>query len=393
MVGDGRFACAKNIPANEEVIIKVNTSDPLQVLFQIGVDELKKGNYAAAIDIFETLTKRTKSPRVQLELARALFLDRRYRAAEEVFQDVLRKPNIPWAVQENIRFYLEEIDSALGFIKFGFSLVSDSNPRNFTDSRQILIAGQPLKIIPPEDNKKIIGVRYSVNAARALTDTGSLMSYLNASYSDFEGALFDRWGADIGLFLSFRSLPRIKLRVGIEESFYSGDHLYEFPYIGFIFTPQPVYQFRLNSELKIGQLRVPNSSHYDATNISLTTKATKQVTNNIYTAGNVYLEKSVADEDAYSYYGGSLGLNLNFVLLQEWSLQPFSSLGRRIYEADDPFFGDTRRDTRKMLGITLKKNNLNFFGYTPEVGLSYEENTSNLAYYSYDKVGFVLSFN
>lgn len=393
VIKDGGFVYAANSVPKSEVSIITASADPLQILFDVGLNEVVEGNYSVAIAVFESLADKTQSPRVQLELARALFLDRRYRAAKKVFQSILQRPDIPWAVKENIRSYLDEINSALGFVKFGFSLVSDSNPRNFTDSRQVLIAGQPLKIIPPEDNKEIIGVRYSVSAAMAFTEVGSLMGYLNASYSDFEGAIFDRWSADIGLIMSVRSLPRLGLRIGIEESFYAEDHLYEFPYIGFIFTPQPAYQFRFNSELKIGQLRVPNASHYEATNISLTTKATKKATTNIYTSGDIYLEKFIADEDAYSYYGGSLGVSLNFVLLQGWGLKPFSSLGRRIYESDDPFFGETRHDTRKMLGITIKKSDWVFFGYTPEVGISYEENTSNLDYYSYDKLNITLKFN
>ncbi len=393
IVGGGGIVSAEQVPGGVAVTINRASIDPLQILFEIGLEELKKGNYASAANILESLAKKTKSPRVQLELARALFLDRRYKAARNVFEDVLQHPDIPWTVQENIHAYLELIDSALGYLKFGLSIVSDSNPRNFTDSRQVVIAGQPLTIIPPEDNNEIVGLRYSVSAAKAITESASLAGYMDGSFSDFSGSNFDRWGADFGLLMSPRSLPKMKYRVGLEESYYDNTHLYEFPYLGIRYTPQPLYQFLCNSELKIGRLGVPNAGYLDATNISLTTNVARQASSNIYTSGDLYLEKSIAGEEAYSYYGGALGFSLSFDFLQSWQVKPSTSLGKRLYEADDPFFGETRNDTRLMVGITLKKINLDIFGYTPEVGVSYEENTSNIEYYSYSKIGVIVKFD
>lgn len=393
LAGGGGFIYAAPVSTEKEVVISSSATDPLQVLFEIGITELNKGNYKSAIDIFASLTEKTNSPRVQLELARALFLDRRYRQAEQAFQAVLLLPDIPWTVQENIRLYLEEIDSALGYLKFGFSLVSDDNPRNFTDSRQVVIAGQLLNVIQPEDNKKIHGVRYSLRGAKAITENGSLMGYFDATYSDFEGSNFDRWGTDLGLFLALRSLPKLKLRVGLEESFYNDEHHYEFPYFGLRFTPKPVYQFSLNSEFKIGRLRVPRASYLDATNLTLTTKISKSTFDGkLYTSGDLYLEKSTAGEAAYSYHGGSAGISLSFAFLQGWQLKPYLSVGRRFYEATDPLWGESRRDTREVFGIALKITDLKVFGLTPEVGISYEENSSNIEFYSYDKGNLVLNF-
>jgi tetratricopeptide (TPR) repeat protein len=380
-------------PANTEVTVTTNINDPVEILFQIGLEELSRGNYVSAISIFETLVRQTDAPRIQLELARALFLDRRYQDSEQVFNEILRQPELPWTVQENIRAYLEAIDSAMGYIKFGFSLVSDSNPRNFTDSKQIKIAGQPLRIIPPEDNKEIRGVRYNVNGARVLTKTGWLAGYLNASYSDFEGSEFDRWSADLGFFLMTRKFPKTRLRVGLEESYYGGDHLYEFPYFGLIYTPDPVFQFRARTEFKIGQLRVPSADYLEATNLTVTTQATRPLTEEIQSSGELYLEKSIADEKAYSYYGGMIGLGFDFALFREWGLRPHASVGRRIYESEDPFFGDTRRETRTIFNVNINKDSFRVFGYVPEVEFRYDENHSNLDYYSYDKVLFLLNFN
>jgi hypothetical protein len=182
------------------------------------------------------------------------------------------------------------------------------------------------------------------------------------------------------------------LRVGLEESFYAGDHLYEFPYLGLIYNPDPVFRFRTSSELKVGQLRVPDAGQYDATNISLTMVTSRPITEDFRVSGDLYLEKSIADEKAYSYYGGMLGLGLGFALFQDWGFKPYASVGRRIYQADDPFFGDTRRDTRITAGIRLNKDSFKIFGFVPEVELRYDETRSNLDFYTFDKVVFLLNF-
>jgi hypothetical protein len=145
--------------------------------------------------------------------------------------------------------------------------------------------------------------------------------------------------------------------------------------------------------LKVGQLRVPDAGQYDATNISLTMNTTRPVTEEVRTSADLYLEQSLADEKAYSYYGGMLGLGLGFALFRDWDFKPYASVGRRIYQADDPFFGDTRRDTKLAAGMKLNKGSFKIFGYVPEVELRYDETWSNLDFYSFDKVVFLLNFN
>ena len=320
LVDSGR-SYAVPAPDDTEVTITTSISDPIEILFRIGLHETQQGNYPSAVKIFSSLAKESSNPRIQLELARALFLDRRYQESAEVFNAVLQEPDLPWTVQENIHAYLEAIDAALGYLRFGFSLITDNNPRNFTDSEQVKVAGQPLRVVEPDDNKEITGIRYTLNAARVLTKSGWLTGYLNAHYSDFPSSQFDRWTADLGLFLSMRTLPKIKLRAGLEESYYGGDHLYEFPYLGVIYTPDPVFQFRSNTELKVGQLRVPDAGQYDATNLSLTTVANRPLTDKVRVSGTLYLEKSIADEKAYAYYGGELGMTFGDIF--RLRLKPF----------------------------------------------------------------------
>ena len=386
----GRVALsATESKSSSEFTFTTQAEDPLQILFLLGLHELERGNYIAAVQVFKSLSTQTDSPRVKLELARALFLDLQYAAAKKLFEDVHSDPEIPYAVQESIQFYLDQIDIILGTVKFGLSVITDSNPRNFTSSRRIKIAGQTLTLVPPSDNKDVVGVRYHLTATKALTADGLLTGYLSTSYSDFPNTTFDTLHADLGTILSFKKNRVLRIRFGLEEALYAGDHLYDFPYVGFMLFPRPLHQFQIHGEFKVGKLKVAEASYLDALDFSFTTKLTRKLTEKSLAMVNLYLDHSIADEKAYSYHGGSIGTSLDLPIFEVWRLKPYVSIGRRLYKDDDPFFAKTRKDTRKTAGIVCKLANLSIFGLTPALGVTYEENSSNIDYFSYDKVGFV----
>ena len=300
---------------------------------------------------------------------------------------------MPWSVRQNIRLYLDAIEDALGTIRLNFSLVSDSNPRRFTDSRQVRIYGQLFTVVPPSDNKEIRGLRSSLFLAKDLTGDGFLAGYLNSAFTDFEQSQFDRWVTDMGLILTPRMATKLRWRAGLEESYYGGDHHYEFPYMAMAFVPKPANQFRLRSELKIGELRVPKSSHLDATNLSLKVSTHRPLQENKSLQFELYLEKSIADEKYYSYYGGAVGAELGIQFRESWEVHPYASVGRRVYESADLIFEQARSDVKSVLGIRVKNNGFDVAGFVPELVVQYDENSSNLAFYSYDKMSVSLNWS
>src|SRR5512135_3893637 len=65
-----------------------------QAHFLLGVEAMRAGNPMRAAAIFEQLLAATGSPRVKLELARALFLMRDYERSEQLFREVLALPEL-----------------------------------------------------------------------------------------------------------------------------------------------------------------------------------------------------------------------------------------------------------------------------------------------------------
>jgi len=359
-----------------------------QARFLLGVEAMRAGNPMRAATIFERLLADTGSPRVKLELARALFLMRDYERSEQLFREVLALPGLPWRVGENIRVYLDEIDMATGYVKFSVGMVSDSNPRNFTNSREVFIGGQALTVVPPEDNRRVVGARVSVRGYRPLDEARRTTTFFTASYADFPGYTFDRLDGDFGLAQGVPGLPWLTAKAGFEGARLDGHTLYRFPYVGTLAAMPPSDEYRLLGEFKFGRLQVPQMPHLDSHNLFLIGKLAYPPALGLAVSNEATLERAAASEAAYSYRGGSLGGTVIWPS-DTWDMRftLYGSAGIRKYEGIDPFFGDRRRDMRYTASLDILRPSLRIKGYRPEIGVVYERTESTLAYYSFSKLG------
>ena len=380
---------SKQYAEDTQATLAFASEDPYQVLFLIGLAQAEKGDYTSAISIFRSLFRSTRTRRVQLELARALFLDRQYKESKRLFLEVFENPNVPLSVRENIKLYLDEADAALGQLKFSFEIVADSNPAGFTDARKVTIAGQTLRIEDPPENDTVLGIKYDLAATKALTEDASITSYLKATFVDYEGGQFDRWRTDLGLSLAPRSTPRFRARMGYEQAVFDGSQLYAFPYATLIFIPDPLNQFRLNTELQYGQLDVKTADYLSAHRFIGNVNAKRQFSRDSWVAANVFVEHDDAKEDAYSYWGGGIGAELSIPMNDYWGAKLFGSLALRDYEDHDPLFGSSRRDQAYTAGISFFSRLMEILGREPEIGFRYEKRDSNQAFFEFDRVELI----
>lgn len=364
-----------------------------QARFLLGVEAMQAGNPMRAATIFEQLLAETGSPRVKLELARALYMLEDYERSEQLFREVLALPGLPWRVGENIRVYLDEIDMATGYIKFGVGLVSDSNPRNFTNSREVIIGGQTLQVVEPEDNREVYGVRLSVRGYRPLDEKRRTTAFFTASYSDFPAYTFDRLTGDVGLAQAVPGVPWLKAKAGFEGARLGGDTLYRFPYVGALAAMAPSEGYRLLGEFKFGRLQVPQSPNLDSHNLFLIGKLAYPPALGPALSNEATLERAEADAAFDSYRGGSLGGTVVWPS-DAWDTRftLYGSAGTRNYQGMDPFFGDRRRDTRYVLSLDLLRPSLRIRGYRPQIGVMYEKTESTLDFYSFSKLGLRFQF-
>ncbi len=364
-----------------------------QARFLHGVEALNAGDPMRAATIFERLLAETGSPRVKLELARALYLMQDYERSEQLFREVLALPELPWRVGENIRVYLDEIDMATGYVRFSVGMVSDSNPRNFTNSREVFIGGQTLRVVEPVDNDPVYGVRLSVRGYRPLDDNRRTTAFFTASYSDFPASPFDRLTGDAGLAQAVPGVPWLKAKAGFEGARLGGDTLYRFPYVGALAAMAPSEGSRLMGEFKFGRLQVPQSPNLDSHNLFLIGRLAYPPALGLAFSNEATLERAKASAAAYSYDGGSIGGTVVWPS-DTWDTRftLYGSAGIRNYQAMDPFFGDRRRDTRYVASLDLLRPSLRIGGYRPQIGVIYERTESTLDFYSFSKLGVRLQF-
>ena len=342
-------------------------------------------SYGPAIRVLRALLEQTQSPRVKLELARALFLNGEYREARELFNEVLADPDTPWRVRENIEAFTRQIDNTVGFRRFAVSVVHDSNPRNITSQREFTIGGFRLTYEPPADNKPVTGLRYFAQALQPIYPAAQLAGYITASYLDYPGVALDRANIDAGLSKGLG--PRAALKGGIEAGSFSNRWLYAFPYMSaeyaFLQTPRE----QLAGAVKLGYVRFPNYSYLNATYGSVALAGVRALSDAALLTARLTLEHADAYDHAYSYNGIAFAPGASYLLSAAPILLGGSiGLGRRDYAGADPFFGIVRVDRKTTLELRVQHKEWRWRGAKAALVFSVEDNRSNIDFYSYRKV-------
>ena len=365
--------------------------DPeLQRQFLEAAQLLQAGDYAAAERVFRALAERTNSPRVKLELARTLFLLNRYSESRALFREVQLEPDVPWRVRDNVDMFMQRIDDILGYVKFSVSLVSDSNPRNITSEREFTIFGVRLTFQPPEDNEKVTGLRYAVQAYQPLLPQSRLSAYFTGSYLDYPTAELDRLTVDGGI---AKELGEGGLRVkgGIEAGTFGDRRLYHFPYVGYL---QPLMRSALrnvNAEFRLGKVYYPHYDYLDAYYASGTLSVSQVLSQNAAVSLAGTLEDSRAYERPYSYEGYTIVPGVAWLLTEPALLfRAELAYGVRRYADIDPLFGERRRDERTRLDFSVRGKQWRWMNFTPVLVFSAERNHSSLPFYGYRKANVSL---
>lgn len=373
------FALAAGGPA-----VAQTQDELLQRLFSEAALELQAGNLDEAARIFRDMLKTTKSPRVKLELARTLFMKGEYKEAKALFEEVSTRSDTPWRVRDNILHFVRMIEDRTGYLKFGFSMVSDSNPKNVAARSEMSVGG--FRVTPTDAPEKVTGMRYSVRGWKPLDDSFRNGVYLNASYTDFAGGNLDRITADGGVLRDLSGTGRVRGKVGMEIGTFGGKLLYRFPYVGLDAVVKETETWRVAGELKAGRVDVAQVDYLDANYLSVSASVRKNVSENAVVSMSGTLERSRANEHPYSYTGWDIGPAVDMF----WPETTFVtgariSFGSRRYEDTDPFFGERRSDSRYKLDASITNKRWRVGNGAVSLVASFERNHSTIEYYSFRK--------
>jgi hypothetical protein len=358
--------------------------EAMQRAFVEAMQQLRAGNLERAEQMLRAMLARTDSPRVKLELARVLYLEGKDAEAKALFKQVSMRSDTPWRVRDNIAPFVRSIEERSGYLKFGVTVVSDSNPRNLAPQEEFTIGG--LRVTPTEAPQKLTGLRYSVQGWMPALGASRTGGYLTASYADYPGRELDRISADLGLLRPLSASGRVRGRAGVEFGTFGGRRLYHFPYLGLDSVLKQTGTVRLAGELKLGKVKFADFGYLDADYLSASASASKAVSKTASVSLGATLERSQAREDPYSYDGWQLGPGADLFFPGSLYMAGVrAALGGRRYKAVDPLFGERRADTTQRLELTLVNKRWRWRDSRVSLVASLERNRSNIGFYSYRK--------
>ena len=366
------------------------SSDALQRLFVQAMQELQGGNLAQAELHLREMLRHTDSPRVKLELARVLYLKGEYAEAKTLFQEISHRSDTPWRVVDNIGHFVRNIEEKTGYLKFGVTIVSDSNPRNLAPQKEFAIGG--FQVTPTETPKKLYGMRYTARGWLPFGGSG-YSGYATASYADFPGQEIDRLTADGGLVKNLTDSGRLRAKAGMEIGTLGGSELYQFPYVGMDSVLAESATLRTTGEIRLGKVRFPDADYLNATqtNAALSIRKVLADTAALSISGSV--EHGDTRERAYTYYGWEAGPGIDTF----WPSSAFvvgarAAVGARKYADVDPLFGERRSDARARFDVSIGNKLWRWrSSYISLLG-SLERNTSNIGFFSYRKANASVVF-
>jgi hypothetical protein len=378
-----RFVLAFVLLAATPLLAQVS-EQALQRAFAHGVEAMAAGKAAKAERIFRAMLEHTDSPRVRLELARALYALGKYAEAKALFREVSRRSDTPWRVRDNIEHFVRVIEEKTGYLKLGVTFISDSNPRSIAAQKEFSIGD--LRLTPTEAPKKEYGLRYSARGWLPLSETSRLSGYLAASYNDYTGEGLDRLTLDFGGVRPLSDSGWLRGKLGMEAGTAGGQRLYHFPYVGLDAVLGESEQSRLTGEVKAGKVSFADFDHLDADYGSAALSLSRIITAVATVSLGGSVERSSARERPYSYYGVEVGPGIStFWPASAYLVGGRVAVGARKYGAEDPFFGERRSDRRTRLEATLGNKRWRWGDSNLMLVASLERNDSNVEFYSYRK--------
>ena len=363
-----------------------------QARFEQGAKSFLSGKYFIAAGIFEQLYVETHSLRVKLEWARSLYFMGEKDKAKKLFEEVLAT-NPPLSVREKIIAFLDDIAISNGKFNYDFGIVRDTNPRLVPNNTTFYIFGAPLTYKPQFDTGPKYGMSYSLSASRSLDSLDKLVGTISTYGIKFDSAIFDQNTVQAALTYRLNDTPRVQARLSFETMSYGGEHLYDYPSASISYATENVIGDYWTNEIKGGRLAYPVYSYLNGPLFSYTTSVSKYVSPQIIMGVELYVDQMNALENPYAYATHSVSLFSNFY--QEYfrikSQLKFSYSSRK-YDATDPFFGQKRSDKTNSVMLTLLASEIKIFGGNPTLEIGYQQNNSNIGFYSYGKMTINIYF-
>lgn len=376
---DARAFLEQARPADED--------EAVERLFLLGRIEMRLGLPRAAAGRFEAiLARRPDLTRARLELATAYYAAQRDDKARYHFERSLAD-RLPSSVADEVRRFLDRIDNRKRWsATISLAFAPESNPARRTGRKTVEIGGARWQLDSESRSASGTGVLLSGGASFSpsipggltgvLAATGSAKLYRESDWNDVSVA------GDIGLASPFDRLTLSGgLRVGRR---WLGGNGYSRS-LGLWTRGGMRVSARSRAALASELARIDHDDHPHRDGWRLGARPHLFHAMGSRSAVEAEIDVEIATARANHFASRMVGMSISLAYAFEGGLTIRPGVGAwlRRYRGPDPLFEKTRRDATVRPSLTVLHRSLQFDGFAPHVGYTFERASSNIPIHSY----------
>lgn len=353
--------------------------------FLAGMIALARKDYPRAETLFRTILAGDPSlVRVRLELARALFLEKRDEDADYHFKLAIAASPPPEVVA-NIARYREAIRARRSWrFNLALGVAPDSNINSATGKERVEILGLPFELNPDARARSGVGLVAGGDASIRLARDSGMPIYLGAfgrmvRYGDNR---FNDIYAGVEAGPEFRiSGGRLRVAATGFRRWYGGPRLVTSLGGRLAFDKVVGGKWGLEASLSARNNAYARRFDVDGSDLEAAFAVNRALEPSAlgYAYGSV--QRSIAKDPGYSNWQARIGLGLRKEL--GWGLRPEVAVevGRQVNDARLRLFGRTRRDWRVHATASIYKREWNILGFAPSLRVTWSRSYSTIALY------------
>jgi tetratricopeptide (TPR) repeat protein len=359
----------------------------VDALFLLGMISIAEKDHARGVDWFRrALLIAPSATRIRLELARSLYLEKRYEEAFRQFQ-LARAGNPPPGVVQTIERYLTAIRQEKNWsYDFAFSFAPDTNINNATSATQTTVLGLPFDLSEGARRHSGLGIAADGSVEYAPQLSRRLKFRLGAAVvrREYPGSQFDDTR------FSLHAGPRLILKrwdislVGTAYlRWYGGRRHSDARGARFEGTYYPNARSAIFLGVSAQSVQYPYAPAYDGATYAVSSGYSKALTPSSIGSLHLSASRQTAQSGDLANWSVLTGFGYQRDLPGGFSIAVGPSVGLSRFDDIDPFFVRQRRDWIVELPLSLLNRRIVFSRFTPRLTYTFVRRWSNVPLFDF----------
>ncbi len=347
----------------------------LQEQFLLALSLINQELPADGALILRDLYERAPTPRIRLELARALFLAGDLRASRQFFVEAYNDAP-PADVRANIVRFIGAIDQARGKFSVSGSVAHYANPLQQPGTYSLNFAGIDLTFEPDSTYRNLWGAVGTIEYQREFAS--GLNVSASASYRELPGNLADRFIGDASIGKSLRG-GKYEARAGLIR-FDQPNQSFTLPFMQGSYAHALSSQMAAQPTVRVGYFAADAGAQNSGWQVeAILPLVYSPEPSKTVTLGPTVTRQAVGfSEQSFTSLGlrGAAALRWNKI-----NLDVIVQARTTRFDDIDPFWGERRKDEGVWASVALSSDSLRLGPFLPAVGVTCDFNRSTIQYF------------